>query len=98
MGTSLNVYGREQIFRYLKGIRFVGAKPEVLLSEKTNTSTETCLQMEIGTEESDFPIKPVLLDINISVFVPSAGLPKILHATFVSSVGVFMYLHTYKRT
>lgn len=66
MGPVEQSHGGKKRFRYLRQITFVGAKLLVLLSgEKTNPTTETRPQLRIHTEASDFPIKPVLLDINI---------------------------------
>lgn len=39
--------------------------PGFIVRKKTNPTTETRLQLRIHTEANNFPIKPVLLDINI---------------------------------
>lgn len=64
-GPSSRAHGGEKrIDVYGKYIRWCQT-PGFIVREKTNPTTETHLQLRIHTEANDFPIKPVLLDINI---------------------------------
>lgn len=47
--------------------KYVGwcQSPGFIVREKTNPTTETRPPLRFHTERNDFPIKPVLLDINI---------------------------------